>query len=83
MRLEIYRVYSLKLNDKQKEILKKYNLEIEEYIETHFYTKDEVKENYYITINNIEQLFDISKELDEDLIINKDKSILIYDDYIE
>lgn len=83
MKLDIWRVGNLKLRKEQKEILKKYNLEIVEKETVYIHAPEKIEENYTITINSIDDLIEIAKELDEDLIINKDKSIIIYDDYIE
>ena len=83
MKIEISRCYGAKLKKEQKEYLKKYNLEIKKRLEKHVYTKDTIEEDYYIIVNTIEQLYDIANELNEELIINKDGTILIYDDWIE
>ena len=83
MKLDIRRVYNAKLKKEQKEILEKYNLEIAKKVIIHTYTPSTIEEDYTITINSIDDLIEIAKELDEELIINKDKSITIYDDYIE
>lgn len=43
-----------------------------------------IKYSYFIEINTINELDNLSKALDYELIYNSnDKSILIYDDYIE
>lgn len=83
MKLDISRVWNTKLKKDQKEILKKYNLKIVKKEIIHNYTPNTIEENYTITINSIDDLIEIAKELDEELIIDKDKSITIYDDYIE
>lgn len=83
MKLDISRVWNTKLKKEQKEILKKYNLKIVKKEIIHNYTPNTIEENYTITINSIDDLIEIAKELDEELIIDKDKSITIYDDYIE
>jgi hypothetical protein len=83
MKLDIRRVGNIKLEKEQKEILEKYNLEIVKKEVMYTRTLNKIKEDYTITINSIDDLIEIAKELDEDLIINKNKSIIIYDDYIE
>lgn len=83
MKLDISRVWNTKLKKEQKEILEKYNLKIAKKEIIHNYTPNTIEENYTITINSIDDLIEIAKELNEELIIDKDKSITIYDDYIE
>jgi hypothetical protein len=83
MKLDIRRVGNIKLEKEQKEILEKYNLEIVKKEVMYTRTLNKIKEDYTITINSIDDLIEIAKELDEDLNINKNKSIIIYDDYIE
>lgn len=83
MKLNIRRVGCIKLEKEQKEILEKYNLEIGKKLIIHKYTPNTMEEDYTITLNSIDDLIEIAKELDEDLIINQNKSIIIYDDYIE
>lgn len=83
MKFDISRVWNTKLKKEQKEILEKYNLEIVKKEIIHTYTPNTIEEDYTITINSIDDLIEITKELDEELIINKNKSITIYDDYIE
>ena len=38
---------------------------------------------YEIEINTLEELLKLSEELGKELIISDDKTILIYDDYLE
>lgn len=83
MKLNISRVWNTKLKKEQKEILEKYNLKIVKKEIIHTYTPNTIEEDYTITINSIDDLIEIAKELDEELIINKNKFITIYDDYIE
>jgi hypothetical protein len=83
MKLNIRRVGNIKLEKEQKEILEKYNLEIVKKEVMYTRTLNKIEEDYTITINSIDDLIEIAKELDEELIINKNKSIIIYDDYIE
>jgi hypothetical protein len=83
MKLDIRRVWDIKLEKEQKEILEKYNLKIVKKEVMYTRTLNKIKEDYTITINSIDDLIEIAKELDEELIINKNKSIIIYDDYIE
>jgi hypothetical protein len=83
MKLDIRRVWNIKLEKEQKEILEKYNLEIVKKEVMYTRTPNKIKEDYTIAINSIDDLIEIAKELDEELIINKNKSIIIYDDYIE
>jgi hypothetical protein len=83
MKLNIRRVWNIKLEKEQKKILEKYNLEIVKKEVMYTRTLNKIEEDYTITINSIDDLIEIAKELDEDLIINKNKSIIIYDDYIE
>ena len=87
MRIRVYSVIA-NYNDKFKkqyiDILKKYNLEIvKDEIEDYFFNKY-LGNAYYITIDSVEELFNLSKELKEELIIDYDNnSITIYDDYVE
>jgi hypothetical protein len=83
MKLNIRRVGNIKLEKEQKEILEKYNLEIVKKEVMYTRTLNKIEEDYTIIINSIDDLIEIAKELDEELIINKNKSIIIYDDYIE
>jgi hypothetical protein len=83
MKLDIRRVGNIKLEKEKKEILEKYNLEIVKKEVMYTRTLNKIEEDYTIIINSIDDLIEIAKELDEELIINKNKSIIIYDDYIE
>ena len=87
MRIRVYSVeanFTNKFKKQYIDILKKYNLEIvKEKIEDYFFNQY-LGNAYYITINKIEELFNLSKELKEELIIDYDNnSITIYDDYVE
>lgn len=91
MRIRVYSVkanYGIgKLKPEYINILSKYNLESQVEIDINkFSFFDELQEIriYYITIKSIKQLFELSKELKETLIIDyEDNSITIYDDYVE
>lgn len=85
MRIGIYSV-RYDIIEEYKDLLKKYNLEdiiIDQYIGK--YSGELITHReYYITINTLEELFNLMKELKQSLIINyEDNSITIYDDYVE
>lgn len=75
MKCKIYRVYKGKLDD-YKEILDKYNAE---------YYLDEYNRNHaLIKIEFVYDLIQLTKELEQEIIINSDDgSLMIYDDYLE
>ena len=88
------RVYSVKenfgigeLNEKYIDILEKYKLEKYVEIDTRKFKFTGIMEKifyYYITLEKVEDLFEISKKLNENLIIDyNDNSITIYDGYVE
>lgn len=87
MRIRIYsaatRYWNSELPQKYIDILKMYDLEEETYQNE---WEDEIKYKYYIYLDTITQLFDMSKLLKHDLVIEEfqgERNIIIYDDYIE
>ena len=85
MKIEIFSVDSSYSNGRLRknyiEKLKKYKVQeikCEEYGSTRY--------RYFIKLNNLKDIFDLAKELGQQLIIDSDddgNSITIYDDYIE
>ena len=72
------------LREEYLNILKKYNLEKEKYGFENFWFETQIRYKYYITINTLEELFNLIKDLQQDLIIRgEDNSITIYDSYVE
>ena len=66
-----------KLRNHYIEKLKKYKIK-----ETKYEEQGYTRYGYYITLNDIKDIFNIVKELGQQLIIDSD-TITIYDDYIE
>jgi len=85
MKIEIFSVNSSYGNGRFRkqyiEKLNKYKLQ-----ETKYEEQGSTKYRYTIKLNNIKDIFNLSKELGQQLIIDSDvegDSITIYDDYIE
>ena len=68
---------SRKLKDKYIKILKKYKVQ-----ETLLRDDGSLKYEYHITLNSLDDIFNLINELGHPLIID-DEGIMIYDDYVE
>ena len=69
-----------KLRNHYIEKLKKYKIK-----ETKYEEYGSIRYRYYIELSDLEDIFNLSKELEHELIIDIDNgySITIYDDYVE
>lgn len=78
VKIKIKRAFAEPFLDEHKLILNKYNASYEEY--------NDYNQLATIEVQSAEEIFQLMRELDEDLILNKyeeEPTITIYDDFIE
>ena len=71
--------------EKYASILEKYNLEQKRIIKKNPYIQNEILSDlfYFIEINTLEELIDLRKKIDQEIILSEDDELEIYDSWRE